>query len=132
MPPAALATVKQVFAAFGAPADRPAAVRSLKTLLAGSKPGEIPVGWIQWYVLLGNLDEAFDFANRSIGTIATSDRVTATPTAVWSVLWTPEMRPFRRDPRFQALVSRLRLFDFWKQYGPPDECELRGEALVCR
>jgi len=132
MPPAALATVKQVFAAFAAPADRPAAVRSLKTLLAGSKPGEIPVGWIQWYVLLGNLDEAFDFANRSIGTIATSDRVTATPTAVWSVLWTPEMRPFRRDPRFQALVSRLRLFDFWKQYGPPDECELRGEALVCR
>jgi len=52
--------------------------------------------------------------------------------ADYSFLWMPEMRPFRLDPRFQAFVTRLKLFDYWKQYGPPDDCELAGERLVCR
>jgi hypothetical protein len=44
----------------------------------------------------------------------------------------PETRSLRRDPRFPALVARMRFIDYWKQYGPPDDCELAGEALVCR
>jgi hypothetical protein len=42
------------------------------------------------------------------------------------------MRPFRKDARFQSFVKRLKLVEYWKQYGPPDECDLRGDTLVCR
>jgi hypothetical protein len=44
----------------------------------------------------------------------------------------PETRAFRKDSRFQALVTRLGLMDYWKQYGSPDDCDLRGKTLVCR
>ncbi|MGH8220538.1 MAG: hypothetical protein ACREUT_18545 [Steroidobacteraceae bacterium] len=46
-------------------------------------------------------------------------------------LWLPEMRPFRLDPRFQGLVERLRLIDYWRQYGPQDGCVLSGTRLRC-
>jgi hypothetical protein len=42
------------------------------------------------------------------------------------------MRPFRRDPRFPAFAERLGMIDYWKQYGPPDSCDLTGERLSCR
>jgi hypothetical protein len=41
------------------------------------------------------------------------------------------MRPFRRDPRFQPLVTHLKLMDYWKQYGPPDDCDLKDGKLQC-
>jgi hypothetical protein len=31
--------------------------------------------------------------------------------------WLPEMRLFSHDPRFQALVTRLKLTQHWRQYG---------------
>ena len=49
----------------------------------------------------------------------------------WAFLWMPEMLPFRQDPRFQALCSRMRLFDYWNKYGPPDNHELRDGKLIC-
>jgi TolB-like protein len=76
---------------------------------------------------LGALDSAYQQANQSIDVYARSGTV-----GFWNVLWVPEMRAFRKDPRFQAFVTRLRLFDYWKQYGPPDDCDLAGERLVCR
>jgi hypothetical protein len=42
------------------------------------------------------------------------------------------MRPFRKDPRFQALVTRIGLIDYWKKYGPPDDCDLSDGKLTCR
>ena len=45
--------------------------------------------------------------------------------------WLPEMRPFRRDLRFQAFVTRLGLMEYWKQYGPPDDCDLNDGKLTC-
>lgn len=44
-------------------------------------------------------------------------------------MWSPVMRPFRQDPRFQGLVERLGLIDYWAQFGPPDGCTLRGTKL---
>ena len=41
-------------------------------------------------------------------------------------LTSPEMRPFRQDPRFPNPVTRLGLMEYWKQYGPLDDCELQG------
>ncbi len=46
-------------------------------------------------------------------------------------MWSPEMRPFRQDPRFQGLVERLGLIEYWKQSGPPDDCTLGGTKLSC-
>jgi TolB-like protein/tetratricopeptide (TPR) repeat protein len=47
-------------------------------------------------------------------------------------LWAPETQPLRMDPRFGALAVRLRFVDYWRQYGPPDACDLQGEKLTCR
>lgn len=47
-------------------------------------------------------------------------------------LWAPETQPLRIDPRFAELAVRLRLVDYWRQYGPPDACDLQGEKLICR
>lgn len=45
--------------------------------------------------------------------------------------WVPDMRPFRRDARFQTFAASLGLMDFWLRYGPPDDCELRDGKLIC-
>jgi hypothetical protein len=74
------------------------------------------------------LDEAFAVANQSLdhfvesGTIGTA----------WGYLWMRELLPFRQDPRFQDFARRLRLFDYWNKFGPPDNCELRDGKLICR
>jgi len=126
------ATVMQVFEAFGAPAQRPAAARALRTLFAELRRSEPDkqsvVALLMWPTLLGDLDAAFESANRVLDSDLREDTVGTT----WGFLWMPEMRPFRQDPRFQSLVTRLKLFDYWKQYGPPDDCDLHGDVLVCR
>jgi hypothetical protein len=52
--------------------------------------------------------------------------------AAWGVLWQPDMLAFRQDPRFQSLTTRLKMMDYWRQYGAPDGCVLQGEKLSCR
>jgi hypothetical protein len=42
------------------------------------------------------------------------------------------MRVFRADARFQSLVQRLGLIEYWVHYGPPDGCELRDGMVICR
>ena len=46
-------------------------------------------------------------------------------------IWRPEMRPFRKDARFAALMARTGLFDYWQRYGPPDDCDLKDGVLAC-
>jgi TolB-like protein len=129
---AARETMRRVYAALGAPAQRSQAARSLRTLLDELRRTEPRIqhreGELVLAVMLGDFDLAFDIVKADLdqdvqlGTVGTS----------WSFLWMPEMRPFRLDPRFQGFVTRLKLFDYWKQYGPPDECSLVGQRLVCR
>ncbi len=82
---------------------------------------------ILWRTMLGNLDAAYAMLDLSLDHFAQAGTVGS----AWGFLWLPEMRPFRRDARFQQFVSRLRLIGYWREYGPPDGCELRGEALLC-
>ena len=42
---------------------------------------------------------------------------------------TPDIR---EDPRFQQLVTRENLIEYWQQYGPPDGCDLQDGKLTCR
>ena len=46
-------------------------------------------------------------------------------------LWIPEMRPFRQHPSFQTLVDALNMTEYWREFGPPDACELRDGRIVC-
>jgi hypothetical protein len=79
------------------------------------------------YTLLGTLDFAYEAANYALDALARS----GTLGCAWGILWTEEMRAFRRDARFQSLVQRLGLMDYWRHYGPPDGCELRdGSACA--
>jgi TolB-like protein len=129
--PAASLTVRQVFAAFCAPADWGTASRALTTILRNVRPDALGVRprseIIVWYAMLGDLDGAFDFANRSLDEYARHGTIGLN----FPVLWLPEMRSFRKDPRFQSFVTRLNLIGYWKQYGPPDDCDLKDGKLMC-
>jgi hypothetical protein len=81
------------------------------------------------YALVGDFDSAFDAAARSLDYFGTADVLGPWYYAVWL----PELSGLRRDDRFQALIERLRLPDYWNAYGPPDVpgCEWRDRKLRC-
>jgi adenylate cyclase len=117
-----------VFTGLHDPARRSAGVQALDRLRAAFATSQMQRRrGMLWYSGLRALDTAFDIANESLddfarhGTIGTA----------WAFLWMPEMLPFRQDPRFQALCQRMKLFDYWNKYGPPDNCVLRDGKLVC-
>ena len=83
---------------------------------------------VNLFAMLGSLDQAYDLANRSLDASLGS----GTFGSHWGALWIPEMRPFRRDPRFQRFATRLKMPDYWTQYGPPDGCELNDQVLLCQ
>jgi tetratricopeptide (TPR) repeat protein len=82
---------------------------------------------MRWYTLLDAVDFAYNAGLRALDRAALGGTVGM----AWGMLWTPEMRRFRRDPRFQSFVARLGLIKYWEQCGPPDGSELRDGLLVC-
>ena len=79
------------------------------------------------YALLSALDEAYALANQCLDRMAPGavmDRST-------TVLWSSWLRPFRQDPRFQAFATRMGFMEYWQQYGPPDDCDLKDGKLTC-
>jgi hypothetical protein len=122
---------KLAYIAMGDQQKVPAAVAALHRL--------VQVAWsgidgpsrrflVTLFTRLGAVDQAYDVANRALDEFVRDNWYGGS----WTVLWLPEMRAFRRDSRFQAFVTRLNLMDYWKQYGPPDECDLRGDVLACQ
>jgi TolB-like protein len=79
-----------------------------------------------WFTLLGALDVAHALAERTLERWAASGILGCG----WGILWITEMHEFRSHMRFQEVVSRLRLREYWDQYGPPDGYALREGALV--
>jgi hypothetical protein len=82
---------------------------------------------IDWYTRLGFPDRAYGIADRMIDDWQQCGRLD-----VMSLMpiWTPQMLPFRRDPRFNGFVTRLGLIPYWEKFGPPDGCELRDRVLI--
>jgi hypothetical protein len=123
--------IGQVFNAFADSGKRPAAVAALDALLAKVDLNAIDpytIGTLMMsYTKLGSLDRAFAIGDqwlthqRSLGLIGPG----------WASVWKPEMRTFRIDARFQAFASRLGFLDYWKEYGPPDDCDLQDGKLTC-
>jgi TolB-like protein/Flp pilus assembly protein TadD len=108
------------------PSKRPAMVKFLQSV--DPKVAK-QVDLIQPYLQLGQVDLVFKIMDESLD----DDRLAWINQ--WSVmhLWTPEARAMRKDPRFPALVQRLGLVDYWKQYGYPDGCVAGadGRSIAC-
>jgi TolB-like protein/DNA-binding winged helix-turn-helix (wHTH) protein len=80
------------------------------------------------YVLLGELDLAYQMANQCLDSRAPD----ALAFGVGNFrIFATELRPFRQDRRFQAFATRLGYMEAWMQYGPPDDCELKDSVLAC-
>jgi hypothetical protein len=82
--------------------------------------------FLLWYTSIGAVDLAFELAFISLDHYAREGTVGG----AWGVLWLPEMAPFRNDERFQLFARRLRLFEYWSEYGPPDGHSLNGARLA--
>jgi TolB-like protein len=123
--------VRQAFPAFEKPELRDAAVQGLDELRSRIDTEDTPQlmkkRFMIWYAMLDGLDQAFELVNQLLDHYAR----TGTIGVAWGLLWTPQMRPFRQDPRFQQLCARMNLFEYWNAYGPPDNCELHDGKLVC-
>jgi TolB-like protein len=121
--------VQLVYSALGESSKRPAASTALQGLLRKlDQPGDwdVKVWSLAWFTQLGAIDQAYETANLLQKQFAQNS-----PAAGWSWLWSGEMRPFRRDARFQPFVTRLGMMPYWEKYAPPDDCDLKGGKLTC-
>jgi TolB-like protein len=130
--------VKLVYAALADPSRRSAALAARSRLYpehGGLKPVNSSTALsacmdsVTNYALLGALDIAYSLTDQCLNEEPLEAPV---PGSATLFLWTPEMRPFRQDPRFQPLVMRLRLMEYWQQYGQPDDCDLKDGSFNCR
>jgi TolB-like protein len=126
--------IQFIYAAAAGDAERSAAIEALRTLRAGAarvemaRPIMIMLS-INWFTRLGALDLAYDLALATLDEFESSGVLSGAIHV--AAYWLPEMRPFRRDARFQEVVTRLGLMEYWQQYGPPDNCDLTAGALIC-
>jgi TolB-like protein/DNA-binding winged helix-turn-helix (wHTH) protein len=125
--------IRLVYATLGDPTKKPAALQALQRLVDSLGKGNIDESsrsaFVVWFCMLDALDPAYDLANQSLAEFARSGSGGG---PVWGYLWVSGMRSFRQDSRFQQFVTRLNLIDYWKQYGPPDSCDLKDGKLACR
>jgi Tfp pilus assembly protein PilF len=128
------AVVGLVYAAAAGAADKRVAIEALLALRAGAareamaRPIMVMLSTV-WFTRLGTLDLAYELAHAVLHEFETTGVL---PGAIHvATCWLPEMRPFRQDSRFQTYVKRVGLMEYWKQYGPPDDCELKDGKLTC-
>ena len=123
--------IQSFFRAQSDPAHNAAAVTALRAWEETLRSQELDLctarRLICWFTMLGEIETAHDVAQHTI------DRLEALGTIGngWGMLWAREMQAFRDHPRFQQLIARLGLIGYWRQYGPPDNCALRGDLLMC-
>jgi TolB-like protein/DNA-binding winged helix-turn-helix (wHTH) protein len=80
------------------------------------------------YAVLGAIDIAYDLENQCLDQVPVGLGKSyggITP-------WGPEMRSFRKDRRFQVLVTRMGGMPYHEKYGAPDDCDLKNGKLTCR
>jgi DNA-binding winged helix-turn-helix (wHTH) protein len=111
-------------AALESPGERSAAVTSLREYVNGldvSSAGKRNLKRAAvWFALLETPDDTFWCIHRILDHAGPE----ASAGHPWDALWIPEMRPLRRDRRFQQVVERLGFRDYWLKHGPPDDPEV--------
>lgn len=137
LPPAVLdvggaATMRQAYAGMADPAHRLVALGALRKLTGQpaweSTDPRARQAVIYLYASLGAMDELYHEMNQML---RQGDDTYPQILAI-GMIWAPEMRPFRKDRRFQDLVQRLGLMDYWKQVSPPDACTLADSGMLCK
>ena len=121
-----MAPLNDLFALLALRDGNPDELARLSTPMHGELDPPLRKRLMLWHSWRGALDDAFALAFESADFYAREGTVGG----AWGVLWLPEMQPFRDDARFQHFARRLRLFEYWSEYGPPDGYSLRGERLV--
>jgi TolB-like protein/DNA-binding winged helix-turn-helix (wHTH) protein/Flp pilus assembly protein TadD len=122
-----------VYAAVTDPAQRPAALAARARLYPrGVIFDTAPAATFcaesaSAYAVLGAIDMAYDLQNQCLD--QTPEGLSKADAGITP--WGPEMRSFRRDKRFQALVTRIGVMPYFEKYGPPDDCELKDGTLTC-
>jgi len=124
--------IRIVHASLAADANKSKAIQALDAFKNAASPEqigpELSMHVLAWYTMLGQLDRAYGFVEQVLQH--------ALPRQMLGLflpwIWLPELLPLRQDPRFQDFVGRLGLMPYWEEYGPPDDCELRGGRLICR
>ncbi|HEY6454716.1 MAG TPA: winged helix-turn-helix domain-containing protein [Steroidobacteraceae bacterium] len=126
------ATMRIFCAALADPAQRPAADRALRALrprLVQSSDGDrVKMFFVAAFSMIGDLAGAYQLTQDLL-----DQRFAANGSGGvdWGEIWTPEMRAFREDTRFQVLMARVKLPEYWNAYGPPDGCDFRDGKLTC-
>jgi serine/threonine-protein kinase len=115
--------VTSVFRAYADPAARKEALAIMRKFFAyrGAdlvKTHSLPRYLMHWSSVFGDLDLAYLVGNRALDYFDSQGAVR--PTSFIPQLWIAELRAFRQDPRFSALVTRLGLPQYWQRYGAPD------------
>jgi TolB-like protein len=124
--------VRLVYAALADPGRAPQALKGLRVLrkreeLASLDNYPMIMLTVLWYGWLGALDDAHETAQA----IARRFKRTGILNVLNLLpLWMPELLAFRRDARFQDFVRDLGLIDYWRERGPPEGYELKGERLL--
>ncbi len=125
------AAVALAYAAAADPAKRAAAaaaLRGLESKLMLDDPEQRTAPWLlMLYTMIGDLDAAYAVGNRALDEQDRSGWVGAE----WFVIWLPSTAPFRKDPRFHAFATRLKLTEYWAAFGPPDGCRLAYAQVQC-
>jgi TolB-like protein len=125
-------TVRIVYAGLADPRRSAQAKEALKSFIAQAGPSALMQGdreltIMTWFTLLGDLDAAYTRANELVD----AGRRAGFVGRLWVWVWAPELVSFRRDPRFQPLMEKIGLMDYWRKFGPPDSCELANNKLSC-
>lgn len=126
--------IRAVHASVASAGDRDAAAAAIARLVAATDsndgiwryPGAAG-RFLRWQVLLGSLDGAFATADRLVGAWHRTGHLASMSLHQF---WRADMRPFRDDSRFAALVDDLGLPALWEKCGPPDGYRVEGGTLV--
>ncbi|MEA3060670.1 MAG: hypothetical protein QOJ94_451 [Sphingomonadales bacterium] len=126
--------IRRAYSALANEDERRSASAAIDTFVVATDADEalwriaaLPAFLLRWQVMLGSLDGAFAIADRIIEAWRRSGHLAYLGLPL---LWRKETRPFRRDPRFQQLVGKLGLVEFWSRHGPPDGYRLDGGGLI--
>lgn len=121
--------IQLFYASLSDASRKPAAVAALTAWETSQRAGDLNRLTAQrlmlWFTMLGAIDTAHDVGHHILDRFAPCGAIGCG----WGILWMPEMQPFRASLRFQALVSRLGLVEYWRHYGPPDGYALQGGSL---
>ena len=105
--------------AFRDPSLKPAAIDLIRSL----EDTQMRFPSMLLYTMLGEFEGAFRIANRVID----DDNY-----GILNLFWAPEMAPFRQRPEFVDLIQRVKLDDYWREYGWPSYCRPVGDTFACQ